>query len=286
MTTTPDGIRQIVRDEYGSRVAAPKTAAGHEGDQQATTPEDAVRKGLVVNFAGYSEAEMADLPQEAVTNSFGCGNPVALSGIGLGDTVLDLGCGAGMDLILSARLVGDEGRVIGVDMTDEMLEKATANIEASGLPNIEVRKGIIEDLPVESASVDWVISNCVLNLSPEKARVFAEIERVLRPGGQMLVSDMMARDLPEEIREIPGAIASCVAGAIDEEAYVNGLLAAGLTDVAVRERLVYTADQLASSAIAQIDSALGGVDMEKLVNRYASELEGRIWSAKVYARKA
>ena len=177
----------------------------------------------MVNFAGYSDEQLADIPSDAVVNSFGCGNPVALAGLREGDTVLDLGSGAGIDLLLAARLVGPQGRVIGVDMTDEMIAKARENAEAAGLDNIEVRKGIIEELPVDDSSVDWVISNCVINLSPEKSRVFAEIARVLRPRGRMLVSDMMARDLPEELLALPDAYSSCVAGAIDEDEYLAGL---------------------------------------------------------------
>ena len=156
-------------------------------------------KGVVAKLAGYSDEEFAALPADAVVNSFGCGNPLAFSAVQPGEVVLDLGSGAGIDLLLAARKVGAAGRVIGVDMTEEMIARARANIAAAGIENAEVRQGIIEELPVEDSSVDWVISNCVINLSPEKPRVFAEIARVLKPGGTMLVSDIVAEDLPEEI---------------------------------------------------------------------------------------
>jgi SAM-dependent methyltransferase len=143
-------------------------------------------------FAGYSVADVELVPEGVAETSFGCGNPVAFSEVLPGQTVLDLGCGAGMDLILAARKVGVTGKVIGVDMTPEMLTLARQNIARSGLTNVEVRQGKIEALPIESGSVDWVISNCVINLSPDKQTVFNEIARVLKPGGQMLVSDIVA----------------------------------------------------------------------------------------------
>lgn len=279
MSTTPDQVRDTVAKAYGERVGETEISAGCGCGAPPT------QKGAVVNFAGYSDEQLADIPSDAVVNSFGCGNPVALAGLREGDTVLDLGSGAGIDLLLAARLVGPQGRVIGVDMTHEMIAKARENAEAAGLDNIEVRKGIIEELPVDDSSVDWVISNCVINLSPEKSRVFAEIARVLRPRGQMLVSDMMARDLPEELLALPDAYSSCVAGAIDEDEYLAGLRTAGLADVEVRDRLMYDGDQLAGAALSQIDCSCGGDQFKDLVHRYAAQLVGKVWSAKVYARK-
>ena len=287
MSTRSDEVRTEVAKAYGSMVKEPATAAA----APATAPScgcggaPTKQKGAVVDLAGYTAEQLAALPTDAVVNSFGCGNPVALAGLREGDTVLDLGSGAGIDLLLAARIVGPGGRVIGVDMTDEMIAKARENATAAGLANVEVRQGIIEALPVEDDSVDWVISNCVINLSPEKPRVFAEIARVLRPGGQMLVSDMMAHDLPQELLDMPVAYSSCVAGAIPEDDYLAGLRAAGLADVEVRERLVYDAGQIAGMALSTVGCSCGGDQLAELARDYAGELEGKVWSAKVYARK-
>jgi arsenite methyltransferase len=290
--SAPEQVRSEVAKAYGERVSTPAPASGGccgGGSAQDAAVIDA-RKGAVVEFAGYTADELAALPDDAVVNSFGCGNPLAMAGLRPGDAVLDLGSGAGIDLLLAARLVGPEGRVIGVDMTDEMIARAEANIAASGFANVEVRKGIIEELPVQDSSVDWVISNCVINLSPEKDRVFKEIARVLRPGGQMLVSDIVAESLPPQIRMIPAAYSSCISGAISEADYLAGLRAAGLEDVEVRDRLVYDAGQLASFATSATEGVCGcgsqlPAHLAALVEEYARKLEGQIWSAKVYARK-
>ena len=299
MKTTTEELRGEVAQAYGERVAAPAPATGGccgGGSGLSGSAVDA-RKGAVVEFAGYTADELAALPDDAVVNSFGCGNPLALAGLRPGDVVLDLGSGAGIDLLLAARLVGPEGRVIGVDMTGEMVARARANAAAAGFATIDVRQGIIEELPVEDSSVDWVISNCVINLSPEKDRVFAEIARVLRPGGQMLVSDIVAESLPEEIRSLPAAYSSCIAGAISEADYVAGLRTAGLTDVEVRDRLIYDAGQLASFVTSETEGVCSCVCGDQLseefgekfvakVAGYARDLEGQVWSAKVYGRKA
>jgi SAM-dependent methyltransferase len=252
-----------------------------------------VQKGVVVKLAGYSDAELAALPPEAVVNSFGCGNPLAFSAVKEGQTVLDLGSGAGIDLLLAARKVGPTGRVIGVDMTDEMIAKANENIAASKLQNIVVRKGIIEELPVDTASVDWVISNCVINLSPEKHRVFREIARVLKSGGTMMVSDIVAEDLPDEVLKSPLLHSSCVAGAISEKEYIAGLEAAGLVDVEVLGRIVYDSNQIESFIGSELSdlkksfsgccgsSGKGGAWAKNL----ATNLNGKIWSTKVRAKK-
>ena len=297
MNTTPEELRGEVAKAYGERVSMPVSGGCCGGGSGLGDSAVDARKGAVVEFAGYTADELAALPDDAVVNSFGCGNPLALAGLRPGDVVLDLGSGAGIDLLLAARLVGPEGRVIGVDMTDEMVARARANAAAAGFSNIDVHQGIIEELPVEDSSVDWVISNCVINLSPEKDRVFAEIARVLRPGGQMLVSDIVAESLPEEIRSLPAAYSSCIAGAISEADYLAGLRAAGLADVEVRDRLVYDAGQLASFVTSETEgvsscgcgdqlSAELGEELVAKVAKYARGLEGQVWSAKVYGRKA
>jgi len=277
-----DEVRTMVADAYGERVAA--TPA-----KEPCCGSHPVPKGAVVELAGYASEELAALPAGAVVNSFGCGNPVAFAGLETGDVVLDLGSGAGIDLFLAAAKVGPTGRVIGVDMTDEMIARAGENIAAGGYTNVEVRKGIIEELPLEDASVDWVISNCVINLSPEKPRVFAEIARVLKPGGRMLVSDIVATDLPEELRSLPAFYASCVGGAISEEEYLAGLRAAGMVDAQVWDRLIYDADQLeayASSAGEDVAcSCGGGGGISPLILQHARAMEGKVWSAKIFAQK-
>jgi SAM-dependent methyltransferase len=278
MTDSANEVRSEVSRNYAEAVrkAAPSGCCG--GDPP-------VQKGAVVALGGYSTSELSALPDDAVVNSFGCGNPVALAGLGEGEVVLDLGSGAGIDLFLAAKKVGPKGRVIGVDMTDAMIAKAEENIRQGKYANVEVRKGIIEELPVDSASVDWVISNCVINLSPEKSRVFREIARVLKPGGKMLVSDIVANDLPEAIRQSSALYSSCVSGAIGEDEYLAGLRAVGLVDVEVRARLVYDADQLAAIAGSESESACGcGLGKAELA-AHARSLAGKVWSAKIYARK-
>jgi arsenite methyltransferase len=268
-----EAVRHDVAQAYAEAVRKETCCRGNR------TP-----KGTVANLAGYGE-EVASLPQDAVTNSFGCGNPLAFAGVVSGQTVLDLGSGAGIDLLLAAEKVGPQGHVIGVDMTDEMIDRARKNIEKAGAGNVDVRKGLIEQLPVEDNSVDWVISNCVINLSPEKDRVFAEIARVLRPGGRVSISDIVIKDeLPPFAREHPGLYTSCIAGAINERDYLAGLEKAGLEQVAVTERLVYDEDQLKAFARSE---ELPGVDLtEAQIDDIAEAMVGKVWSAKVIGVRA
>lgn len=238
-------------------------------------------KGVVVQSAGYSKEELRTLPQDAVSNSFGCGNPVAFTGVQEGDVVVDLGAGAGIDVILAARKVGPKGRAIGIDMTDEMLERARKNFREAGLSNAEVRKGIIEDLPVEASTVDWVISNCVINLSPEKPRVFAEIFRVLKPGGKMLVSDIVAEKLPGWVRKDEALYSSCVSGAISEREYVEGLRKAGFVNVTVQDRLIYDDSQIRALVLSEVAAG----SRPDFVNEAVKSLEGKVWSARIYSEK-
>ena len=277
MNKQADEVRREVSKAYAEAV----TATAKQGCCGSTP----VQKGIAVKLGGYLTEELAALPEEAVVNSFGCGNPVALAGLSSGEVVLDLGSGAGIDLLLAAKKVGPKGRVIGVDMTDEMIAKANENIRAGKFTNVEVRKGLIEDLPVENGSVDWVISNCVINLSPEKKKVFREIARVLKPGGRMLVSDIVAKDLPEAVREVAELYSSCISGAISEEEYLAGLRDAGLVDVEVRDRLVYDADQLEGIAASDMESLCGCAGGKAQLLSAARTLAGKVWSAKVYARK-
>ena len=275
--TTPKSeqeIRDLVSKAYADALESASEGSGC-GSCCGPTP-----KGSAAKLAGY-EDELAQ-HGEAATTSFGCGNPLAMAGVASGQTVLDLGSGAGFDLLIAADKVGPSGRVIGVDMTDEMLAAAEANARKAGYTNIELRKGIIEELPVRSDSVDWVISNCVINLSPRKELVFSEIARVLEPGGAFSISDIVVDDLPAWVRENRAAYAACVAGAISEGEYLDGLEAAGLIDVAVAERMIYDAEQL--RAIVGSDLAAFGFDLATMPDRF-NALAGKVWSARFTGRK-
>ncbi len=207
-------VKQTVREGYGRLVQDPEVIS---------TPAAVI---------GYRPEDLAAAPED--TPSFGCGNPTAIAGLQPGETVLDLGSGAGFDCFLAAPAVGPTGRVIGVDMTPEMIAKARENAAKAGHANVEFRLGDIEELPVDNDSVDVVISNCVINLAPDKGEVFAEAFRVLRPGGRMHVSDLvLAAEPPEELREDTAALVGCVGGAIAREEYLALIGAAGFTELTV-----------------------------------------------------
>lgn len=275
---SPDQIRDKVSKDYARAV---------EKKSCCCKCKKPVQKGVVAKLAGYSDEDLAVLPAEAITNSFGCGNPLAFSEIKTGDVVLDLGSGAGIDLLIAARKVGPTGRVIGVDMTDAMIAKANENIKTAKITNAEVRKGIIEALPVENSSIDFVISNCVINLSPNKAKVFSEIARVLKPGGMMIVSDIIAEYLPPEIIDHPDLYSSCLSGAISEEKYLEGLKAAGLIDIQVIERLVYDTSQLEAFISSELNEAISESNRndKATLKEWVSKLKGKVWSAKIRAKK-
>ncbi len=206
----------------------------------AASPAPSAHRGA--KLAGYSDLDLSKIPEGV--SFFGCGNPLSYSAVKPGETVLDLGSGAGFDLILAGERVGPSGNVIGVDMTPAMLERARANVARAGLTNVDVRQGLIENLPVADASVDWVISNCVISLSPEKERVFAEVARVLKPGGRMLISDIVVDDRLAWVLRRLTRIAPSIAMARTESAYLEAMARAGLTDARIVDRLVYDADQL------------------------------------------
>ncbi|RQG86115.1 methyltransferase domain-containing protein [Natrarchaeobius halalkaliphilus] len=225
--------RSHVREEYGD------VAAGEDGCCGSATAE-ADDGGVTVDPSratalGYDDDDLAQAPDGA-NLGLGCGNPVAISALERGETVLDLGSGGGFDCFLAAREVGPDGRVIGVDMTPEMLERARENAAESEFDHVEFRLGEIEHLPVADASADTIISNCVVNLSPDKPRVFAEAYRVLRPGGSLSISDLVATEpLPPEVRDDPDAVVECVGDAARIEDLEAWLADAGFVDVAVTE---------------------------------------------------
>jgi len=271
------GKHAQVREEVSEFYAKALTRAG---GCCGGTSQDALAA-----LSGYGADELERLPDDAVASAFGCGNPLAFGEVKPGDVVVDLGSGAGIDLIVAAQKVGPQGRVIGVDMTEAMIERARANVAAAGLANVEVRKGLIEDLPIESGSVDWVISNCVINLSPDKPAVFAEIFRVLKPGGRMLISDIVVEDLPDWVRADKLLYSACVAGAISEADYVAGLGAAGLEAVEVRDRLVYDCCQLEALYRGETPGAAAGSVSADRLRKAAQAVDGKVWSAMFHARK-
>jgi SAM-dependent methyltransferase len=224
----------------------------------------------------YDEAEADSLPEAAVRASLGCGNPTALAELRPGEVVLDLGSGGGIDVLLSARRVGPKGKAYGLDMTPEMLELARRNQREAGVDNAEFLEGTIESVPLPDESVDVIISNCVINLSADKGRVFQEAMRVLRPGGRFAVSDIVSRgEVPEEIRRSWELWAGCVAGALNEEEFRDLLEAAGFEDVTIEPTRVYGA----ADAAELLNAA--GLEATTL----ARSVDGKFMAAFVRARK-
>lgn len=220
----------------------------------------------------YPQAEIISLPSEAVAVSAGCGNPTAIANLKQGMTVVDLGSGGGIDCFLSARKVGEKGRVIGIDATPEMIYRARKTAEENGFKNVEFRLGEIEHMPLERNTADVIISNCVINLSPDKEQVFRDAFRVLKPGGKLAVSDIvLLKDLPEAILEDLGTWSRCVSGAITEKEYIGAMKDAGFDKIKVEERVVYTHEQVkdyAGGTISIESPKLEGVDLSDMVASY------------------
>jgi len=268
-------IREYVRDRYagiarqGSSCCVPGTSCGC-----TVTPED-VGQGI-----GYSEEELQAVPQGA-NLGLGCGNPIALASLKEGETVLDLGSGAGFDCFLAAREVGPSGRVIGVDMTPEMIGKARENARKGDYGNVEFRLGEIESLPAPDGSVDAVISNCVINLSTDKERVFAEAHRVLKPGGRVVISDLvLSRDLPEALAGSLAAYAGCVAGAVRKDEYLRLLEKVGFRDVQVVQESRFEVAEMEMDAYARSIAGAFNVPLEAV-----REAAGAILSIRVFGVK-
>jgi arsenite methyltransferase len=236
MKAPPEGImleQDEIHDKVRTRYAEAALAAGArraDSDAQASCcgPDGSAVFGEIL----YDASDRADLPEAAILASLGCGNPTAVAELRPGERVLDLGSGGGIDVILSARRVGPTGRAFGIDMTDEMLALAVRNAAEAGVDNVEFVRGTIESIPLPSATIDVVISNCVINLAADKAAVFREIARVLRPGGRVGVSDVVADDvLSPDQRAERGSYSGCIAGALSFGEYRAGLAAAGLTEI-------------------------------------------------------
>ena len=235
MATQPD-IREAVRERYAAaarEATGEQPASGGCCGPVSTTDATGAR---VFGGALYADGETEGATATAVAASLGCGVPTAVADLHEGETVLDLGSGGGADVLISARRVGPAGRAIGLDMTDEMLELARANAAEAGVENVEFLKGYLEEIPLPDASVDVIISNCVINLAGDKQKVLAEAARVLRPGGRFAVSDVIAEpDMDEATRADMAAYTGCIAGALTEDEFRSALAAAGLTEVEIRE---------------------------------------------------
>jgi len=231
MTTAADELREEVRRRYAESARAVTEATGcGSGSCCADGESDAATFGEAL----YDAEQRGELPDAAVLASLGCGNPIAVADLHEGETVLDLGSGGGIDVILSAKRVGPTGTAYGLDMTDEMLALAQRNAAEGGVTNVHFLKGIIEEIPLPASSVDVVISNCVINLSTDKPAVLTEIARVLKPGGRVGVSDVVAEDrLSPAERAARGSYVGCIAGALSKGEYIAGLEAAGFADVSV-----------------------------------------------------
>lgn len=242
-TITP--IHEIVRSHY-SKAAKSSSSCCSPSESSCCSSSPSI----------YPAEILSEIPSDISEFSLGCGNPINAAAIQPGEIVLDLGSGGGLDCFLAARRVGSTGKVIGVDMTKEMLERAKENSNQLGFKNVEFREGYLENLPVEDLSVDVIISNCVINLSPDKPQVFREIFRVLKPGGRLAVSDIVTNgELPEKIRNNMEAWGSCVAGALDMQDYSNGLIKAGFEDVKVQPK-TYTGELLHVIPFGQPFSAI------------------------------
>ncbi|MDV3347405.1 arsenite methyltransferase [Leptothoe sp. LEGE 181152] len=275
-----DDIRQKVAEAY-TQALNKETANSDTSDSDASSEQlsFSVNHEALTKVSGYRDEQSTESHQEAAGSSFGCGNPVAFSAIKPGQTVLDLGSGAGLDLLLLAEKVGHEGQVIGVDMTDAMLRLAQTNIDNSPYKNIQVLQGYIEDLPLKNNSVDWIVSNCVINLSPEKNKVFQEMVRVLKPGGQFSVSDMIVEQLPQWMRADLDMYFACVAGAITENDYIKGLEQAGFGDVRVDDRMVYDRNMI--GAVLDFEQTLTAKNVSKQgIDYILKKIVGKVWSAR------
>jgi len=268
-----DNVKEIVREKYGqaaARVTAGETNGCCGASACCGTDIDPITSDL------YDDAQKSGLPQEAILASLGCGNPTALAALKPGETVLDLGSGGGIDVLLSARRVGPSGKAYGLDMTDEMLALARDNQKKAGVRNVEFLKGEIENIPLPDNSVDVIISNCVINLSADKSRVLREAFRVLKPGGRFAVSDVVVRgDVPEQIRQHMLLWVGCIAGALKDSDYIAKLARAGFDDIDIEPTRIYKAEDARAFLTTE------GIDVDDV----APQVEGKFMSAFIRATK-
>ncbi len=268
-----ENIREIVREKYGE--AAKRVSAGQGSACCGTSPSSSIAGCDPITSNLYGD-EASVVPAAALQASLGCGNPTLLANLQPGETVLDLGSGGGIDVLLSARRVGPAGKAFGLDMTDEMLALAEENKRKSGLANVEFLKGEIENIPLPENSVDVIVSNCVINLSGDKDRVLREAFRVLKPGGRLAISDVVVRgEVPPEIRRSIELWVGCVAGALTENGYRQELQAAHFESIEIEATRIYKLDD------AREFLAAAGLD----ANSIASQVDGKFISAFVRAKK-
>jgi arsenite methyltransferase len=266
MTQTP--IHDVVREHYAERARQSDSCCGPDSASACCDSKNVI----------YPDELLTAVPDDIANFSLGCGDPITLAELQTGQTVLDLGSGGGLDCFLAAKKVGETGHVIGVDMTPEMLEKARASAKRMGVTNVGFRQGFLEDLPVEENSIDVTISNCVINLSPDKAKVFSEVFRVLKPGGKLAVSDIVTDGpLPDAIKQSLSMWAGCVAGAVDAQDYIAMMKSAGFTDISVTP--TFFDKETVDEAIKEVG------DQVDLTSVSQDELYKTVYSARITARK-
>ena len=270
-----DKIKEIVRSRYAKVALRNMPCCGTRRSCCGISDVEDISKKV-----GYHDMDLNSVP-EGANLGLGCGNPVALASLKEGDVVLDLGSGAGFDAFLAAPRVGSSGKVIGVDMTSEMVEKAKANAVKGGFQNVEFRLGEIEDLPVSGSEVDVIISNCVINLSPEKGKVFKEAFRVLKAGGRLMVSDLvLLKPLPEIVGQSVEAYVGCIAGAVMKAEYLAAITAAGFRDLKVVGEDIYPVELAVSDPVAKAIYSDAGI-----ISDHAEEISGSVASIKISAVK-
>ena len=275
MEKKTEEIKKNVRDGYAKAVTQKTSCCSTNSCCSSTDQAKNISKKV-----GYSDTEIDAVP-EGANLGFGCGNPVAIASLKEGEIVLDLGSGAGFDAFLASPRVGPSGRVIGVDMTPEMLQRARANAKKGNYANVEFRLGEIEKLPVEDSSIDVIISNCVINLSPEKEKVFEEAFRALKPGGRLMVSDLvLTKDLPKEIKDSVEAYVGCLSGAIMKDEYLGFIKKAGFRDVKIVSQSNYPIEAMANDVTAQVVNNNTDIKVSDLQG-----VEDTVASIKVYAMK-
>jgi arsenite methyltransferase len=268
MTQSPTPIHEAVREHYAQRITSNASCCGSSSSNCCSTDSNL-----------YPTDLLATLPEGESVVSYGCGDPITLASLQTGQTVLDLGSGAGLDCFFAAKKVGESGHVIGVDMTPEMIERAHSSAKRLNVQNVEFRQGYLEDLPVESNTVDVIISNCVINLAPDKSKAFAEAFRVLKPGGKLAVSDIVTDGpLPDAIKKSLSAWAGCVAGAVEAKDYISMMEAVGFKNISIAP--VFFDKETVDAAIADMDNVIE----LKTISR--DDAYKAIYSAKITAYKA